>query len=222
MEIRARVIEFMYAQIYIFHGCARTPSDWQLNTRAHICKVSSVGVCLHQRKHVCEFVCVHFLQMRIPLHFPSENIILWWSHDMLNAILDLCQGLHRSLLDSYHKRPVKCGDLMVSLNLTWNRLLNNMMTPSNVNIIHVIGPLCGGFTGHRWIPLTKASEAEILCFLWPEPWINGWLNNREAGVLRRHRAHYDVIVMNNLVSGDLGPYDAYVTQLCCLLICHVA
>ena len=26
-------------------------------------------------------------------------------------------------------------------------------------------------------------------------WINGWANNREAGDLRRHRAHYDVIVM---------------------------
>ena len=26
--------------------------------------------------------------------------------------------------------------------------------------------------------------------------INGWANNREAGNLRRHRAHYDVIVMN--------------------------
>ena len=27
-------------------------------------------------------------------------------------------------------------------------------------------------------------------------WINGWINNREAGDLRRYRAHYDVIVMN--------------------------
>ena len=26
-------------------------------------------------------------------------------------------------------------------------------------------------------------------------WINGWINNREAGDLRRHRAHYDVTVM---------------------------
>ena len=26
-------------------------------------------------------------------------------------------------------------------------------------------------------------------------WIHGWVNNREAGDLRRHRAHYDVIVM---------------------------
>ena len=28
-------------------------------------------------------------------------------------------------------------------------------------------------------------------------WINGWVNNREAGDLRRHRAHYDVIVMSS-------------------------
>ena len=27
-------------------------------------------------------------------------------------------------------------------------------------------------------------------------WINGWVNNGEAGDLRRHRAHYDVTVMN--------------------------
>ena len=27
-------------------------------------------------------------------------------------------------------------------------------------------------------------------------WINIWVNIREAGDLRRHRAHYDVIVMN--------------------------
>ena len=26
-------------------------------------------------------------------------------------------------------------------------------------------------------------------------WINGWVNNRKAGDLRRHRAHYDVSVM---------------------------
>ena len=26
-------------------------------------------------------------------------------------------------------------------------------------------------------------------------WINGWVNNQDAGNLRRHRAHYDVILM---------------------------
>ena len=28
-------------------------------------------------------------------------------------------------------------------------------------------------------------------------WINGWVNNREAGDLRRYRAHYDVTVMKS-------------------------
>ena len=50
--------------------------------------------------------------------------------------------------------------------------------------------------GHWWILHTKASDAEFSCFLWSPPWINGWVNGREAGELRLHRAHYDVIVMN--------------------------
>ena len=29
-------------------------------------------------------------------------------------------------------------------------------------------------------------------------WINGWVNNGEAGDLRHHHAHYDVTVMNRL------------------------
>ena len=66
-----------------------------------------------------------------------------------------------------------------------------MMASSNGNIFHVTGPLCGKFTGHRLISCTKASDAEFWCFLWSAPWINGWVNNCEAGDLRRHRAHYD-------------------------------
>ena len=31
------------------------------------------------------------------------------------------------------------------------------------------GPLCREFTGHRWIPRTKASGAELWCFLWSVP-----------------------------------------------------
>ena len=36
----------------------------------------------------------------------------------------------------------------------------------NGNIIRVTGPLCGEFIGHGWIPRTKASDAELSCFLW--------------------------------------------------------
>ena len=39
------------------------------------------------------------------------------------------------------------------------------MTSSNENIFRVTGPLWGEFTGHRWIPLTKASDAELWLLL---------------------------------------------------------
>ena len=70
-----------------------------------------------------------------------------------------------------------------------------MMTSSNRNIFLVTGPLSGGLAGHRWIPRTNTSDAELWCFLWSAPCINGWVNIREAGDLRRHRVQYDVIVM---------------------------
>ena len=39
-------------------------------------------------------------------------------------------------------------------------------------------------------------------------WINGWVNNREAGDLRRYRAHYEVIVMTeDFASRSSGPWD---------------
>ena len=42
--------------------------------------------------------------------------------------------------------------------------LLSMMTSSNGNVFRVTGPLCGKFTGHRWIPLTVASDSELWCF----------------------------------------------------------
>ena len=36
-------------------------------------------------------------------------------------------------------------------------------------------------------------------------WINGWVNNREAGDMRRYPAHYDVIVICNEDSDNVGP-----------------
>ena len=56
-----------------------------------------------------------------------------------------------------------------------------MITSSNGNIFRVTGPLCGGIHGS----VVKS----------PQKGQWRWVNNREAGDLRRHRAHYDVIVM---------------------------
>ena len=70
------------------------------------------------------------------------------------------------------------------------------MTSSNENMFRGTGFLSGEFTGHRWIPLTKASVADLWCFfIWA--WINAWVNIREAGDLRRHHARHDVTVMKS-------------------------
>ena len=40
-----------------------------------------------------------------------------------------------------------------------------MMASSNGSIFRVTGHLCGEFNGHRWIPRTKTSDAELWCIL---------------------------------------------------------
>ena len=68
------------------------------------------------------------------------------------------------------------------------------MTSSNGNIFRATGfcagnsPVTGEFPSQR--PVTRIYDVFFIC-----TWINAWVNNREAGNLRRHRAHYDVTVM---------------------------
>ena len=78
------------------------------------------------------------------------------------------------------------------------------MTSSNGNIFRVTGHLCGEFTGPRWIPHKKASDAELWYFSLIHTRINGWVNNGYAGDLRRHRAHYDVNPNNTTSSIQLN------------------
>ena len=70
-----------------------------------------------------------------------------------------------------------------------------MMTSSNGNISRVTSHLCGEFTGDWWNPRHKGQWRGALMFSLICAWINGWVNNRGAGELSRHRAHYDVIVI---------------------------
>ena len=49
-----------------------------------------------------------------------------------------------------------------------------MMTSSNETIFRVTGHLCAEFTGHRWIPRTKASDAELWGFLWSKGLSKQW------------------------------------------------
>ena len=52
--------------------------------------------------------------------------------------------------------------------------------------------------GIHWSPVNSRHRGQWrgpLMFSLICVWINGWVNNREAGDLRRYRAHFDVIVM---------------------------
>ena len=52
--------------------------------------------------------------------------------------------------------------------------------------------------GNSQVPVNSPHKGQwfgALVFSLICAWINDWVNNREAGDLRRHRAHYDVNVM---------------------------
>ena len=61
-------------------------------------------------------------------------------------------------------------------------------------------PIAGEFFTQR--PVSRSFGVLLIC-----AWISSWVNNRESGVLRRHLAHYEVIVM---VSKK------------CIRLCHVS
>ena len=71
------------------------------------------------------------------------------------------------MLDSWPEFTRWKYHILVSATFTFQ--LQSTMTSSNGNIFRVTGPLCGEFTGPRWIPLTKASDAKLWCFPWFAP-----------------------------------------------------
>ena len=63
----------------------------------------------------------------------------------------------------WHKKPIQdfIKSLVSDAHNALIKALIYMMTSSNGNIFRVTGPLSGKFIGHRWFPLTKASDAEL-------------------------------------------------------------
>ena len=88
--------------------------------------------------------------------------------------------------------------------------------------------------GKSLVPVNSPHKGQwrgTLMFSLIYAWINGWVNNREAGDLRRYRGHYDIIVMicQHWASGNwlipCGAFDvgAYIIhQKACTHFCCVA
>ena len=64
--------------------------------------------------------------------------------------------------------------------------------------------LCAGNSPVPVNSLHKGQWRGVLMFSLMYVWINDWVNNREAGDLRRHRTHNDVIVMKVTVWSQDG------------------
>ena len=120
----------------------------------------------------------------------AENVSIWWRHHAQNIthvyVLQLQVSQTRRMwhnVCTYMRStlwlndlalgdfPCNCwslqGSMCYHLNImVTNKESNAIMTSSNGNIFRVTGLLCGEFIGHRWIPRTKASDAELWCSIW--------------------------------------------------------
>ena len=88
--------------------------------------------------------------------------VFWWSCDTISLKLHFTEFF----LINTNGGHEKCTRPFFTLWQTKGYFGQSLMTSSNGNIFRVIGLLCGEFTGHRWIPQTKANDAELWCFLW--------------------------------------------------------
>ena len=87
---------------------------------------------------------VRGIHLWVPLTM-TRNAVLWW-------------------ISWWTNNPIQCWWSETPWCSCDNTVV--MMTSSNGNIFRVTGHLCGEFTGPRWIPRTKASDAELWCFIW--------------------------------------------------------
>ena len=110
------------------------------------------------------------------VHFRHGSGCFHWfapSVPFVTAIADYVIGspcwiwtLMSYLRVSWYAGP---GNHQVTQLWLGSSLTGNTMTSSHGNIFRVAGPLWGESTGHRGVPLTKASDSELWCFLWSAP-----------------------------------------------------
>ena len=93
------------------------------------------------------------------------------------------------------------------------------MTLSNGSIFRVTGPLCSEFTVYWWNPLTEASDSRALMFSLMCAWTNDWVTNRDAGDFRRHRVHYDSLMVNQKLARNRMISYMYMCGICVCLCC---
>ena len=109
-----------------------------------------------------------------------------------------------------HKRMVLLAYTITTIPVVGDR---NMMTSSNGNIFRVTGHLCGEFTGPRRIPHTKASDAELWCFLssalnkrLSKQWWSWWFETLSRPLWRHYNEHCISTYISDILSNQWHIY----------------
>ena len=128
---------------------------------------------------LCETITKHFSTKSKTVLMKLSNQLTWLVHLRWNQKLHTCNNLFFPDVQNFNKsRPEQNGR-------PWWR--HQMETLSALVICTWNSPVNSPHKG-QWRGAVIFSFSCI--------WINSWINNREAGDLRRHRAHYDVTVMH--------------------------
>ena len=154
----------------------------------HICGTRLYEMCLtiHIRENSLYLQCLNILIPRWPTWMYNGLFAYtlkqgWRNYGIKSSFQEVSLQLYATIVGTRAGLAIK----MTSMG---------MMTSSNGNIFRVTCHLCGS-------PVNSPHKSQwrgALIFSLICAWINDWVNNREAGDLRRYYAHYDVIVMGRL------------------------
>ena len=109
--------------------------------------------------------CVNYVVSITGMSNKIARVTMTSGFDLILVVLNLYIGTHQTIFVAFP-----------SLSQPWNGIdswIPSKWKTGRQLFLHIqyhdTGPLCGEFTGHRWIPLTKASDAELRRFLWSAP-----------------------------------------------------
>ena len=146
-----------------------------------VCAVVCSGA--DQRKHQ-SFALLAFVK---GIHRPSvnsphkgpvtrKNVFIWWRHH----VTSMSKWITRISLTTDDMGATKQN--RVYDDIKWQHFPGYWLFVRGIHLSSVNSPHKGQWRG--------ALMFSLICV-----WINGWVNNCEAGDLRGHRAHYDVTVV---------------------------
>ena len=121
--------------------------------------------CIEHGSDICLALC------KISKWCDEWKIILWTNKILRDLSLRCVSGRYTILQQPLDLYMVSLSLLCCVQHCYKNHVMiiqdwQIMMTSPNGQIFCVTGPFCGKFADHRWISLTKASDAALWCFLW--------------------------------------------------------